>query len=79
MVGAVILKEKPSLLRMAEYLEQQKGSQVELYYFFPGIMSCVTRKLANDQNSSTKDVKFAFLNKEFISIAEYSLSYFFYL
>lgn len=72
MVRAVILKEKPSLLRMAEYLEQQKGSRVELCYFFPGIMSCIRRKLANDQNSSTKDVKFAFLNKEFISIAEYS-------
>lgn len=30
------------------------------------------RKLANNQISLTKDVKFAFLNKEFISITEYS-------
>lgn len=54
---------------MAEYSKQQcepKGSLVELYYFFT-----VRRKLANNQNSLTKDVKFTFLNKEFAINTEY--------
>lgn len=49
-----------------------KGITGRAILFFAGIILCIRRKLANNQISLTKDVKFAFWNKEFISSIEYS-------
>lgn len=70
MVKPAILKQKifPIEYDQVRYSEYWKESVIELYYFFTGIILCVRKKLANNQISFTKDVKFAFLNMEFISI-----------
>lgn len=72
MVKPAILKQKlfPIEYDQVRYSEYWKESVTELYYFFTGIILCVRKKLADNQISFTKDVKFAFLNMEFISIIE---------